>query len=40
MLACTLDLYTNYLLCSTGPATATGLSRRLDGALSHDRIPR
>jgi hypothetical protein len=28
------------LLSSTGPTTATGLSRRLDGALSHDHITR
>jgi len=40
MLTCTLDLYTDYLLSSTGPTTATGLSRRLDGALSHDHITR
>ena len=38
MMVCTLDLYTDYLLSSTGPTTATGLSRRLDGALSHDHI--
>ncbi len=40
MMICTLDLYTDYLLSSTGPTTATGLSRRLDGALSHDHITR
>lgn len=40
MLTCTLDLYTDYLLSSTGPTTATGLSRLLDGALSHDHITR
>ena len=40
MLTCTLDLYSDYLLSSTGPTTATGLSRRLDGALSHDHITR
>ena len=34
MLNCTLDLYTDYLLSSTGPTTATGLSRLLEGALS------
>lgn len=27
-------------MISTGPTTATGLSRLLDGALSHDYIPR
>lgn len=40
MESCTLDLYTDYLLSSTGPTTATGLSRLLDGALSHDHITR
>ena len=35
-----LDLYTDYLLSSTGPTTATGLSRLLDGALSHDHVTR
>jgi hypothetical protein len=40
MKSCTLDLYTDYLLSSTGPTTATGLSRLLDGALSHDHITR
>lgn len=40
MRTCTLDLYTDYLLSSTGPTTATGLSRLVDGALSHDHITR
>ena len=40
MMVCTLDLCTDYLLSSTGPTTATGLPRRLDGALSHDHITR
>ncbi|HEX8328005.1 MAG TPA: transposase [Hymenobacter sp.] len=40
MMTCTLDLYTDYLVSSTGPTTATGLSRLLDGALSHDHITR
>jgi len=40
MESCTLDLYTDYLLSSTGPTTATGLSRLLEGALSHDQITR
>lgn len=35
-----LDLYTDYLLSSFGQATATGLSRALDGAVSHDKITR
>ena len=39
-MTCTLDLYTDYLLSSTGPTTATGLSRLLDGALSHDHVTR
>jgi len=39
-MVCTLDLYTDYLLSSTGPTTATGLSRLLEGALSHDHITR
>ena len=40
MTSCMLDLYTDYLLSSTGPTTATGLSRLLEGALSHDHITR
>ena len=40
MMTCTLDLYTDYLLSSTGPTTTMGLSRLLDGALSHDHITR
>ena len=40
MMTCTLDLCTDYLLSSTGPTTATGLSRLLDGALSHDHVTR
>jgi len=35
-----LDLYTDYLLISFGQTTATGLSRTLDGAISHDKITR
>lgn len=35
-----LDLYTDYLLSSFGAATATGLSRIVDGAISHDQITR
>ncbi|HEX4946398.1 MAG TPA: transposase [Blastocatellia bacterium] len=34
------DLYTDYLLCSFGPVTATGLSQLVDGAVSHDQITR
>ena len=40
MMTCTQDLYTDYLVSSTGPTTATGLLRLLDGALSHDHITR
>ena len=35
-----LDLYTDYLLSSFGQASATGLSRLVDGDLSHDSISR
>ena len=35
-----LDLYTDYLLSSSGKTTATGLSQFLDGDLSHDKISR
>ncbi len=35
-----LDLYTDYLISSFGLTTGTGLSRLLDGTISHDRIQR
>lgn len=35
-----LDIYSDYLLCSFGLTTATGLSSLLDGAISHDKITR
>lgn len=35
-----LDLYTDYLLSSFGQTSATGLSRLLDGDLSHDSVSR
>src|SRR4051794_15534230 len=35
-----LDLYTDYLLCNSGYATATGLSAMLDGEVSHDKVTR
>jgi hypothetical protein len=35
-----LDLYTDYLISSFGATTATGLSKVLDGEVSHDRITR
>ena len=34
------DLYTDYLISSFGPVTATGLSRVLEGSLSHDHVTR
>jgi len=36
----TLDLYTDYLLSSFGQTSATGLSRLVDGQLSHDSVTR
>lgn len=35
-----LELYTDYLISSFGPTTATGLSSMLDGAVSHDHVTR
>lgn len=35
-----IDLYTDYLLSSTGQTSATGLSRLVDGAVSHDAATR
>ena len=35
-----LDIYTDYLICQNGYATATGLSALLDGDMSHDQITR
>jgi hypothetical protein len=35
-----LDIYSDYLLYSTGQTTATGLSKILEGELSHDQITR
>jgi hypothetical protein len=35
-----LDLYTDYLISSFGPTTATGLSRLVEGAVSHDQVTR
>jgi len=34
------DLYTDYLMVSTGPCTATGLSNLSGGTISHDKITR
>lgn len=39
-MTCTLDLYTDYLISSTGQTSATGLSRLFDGQLSHDQVTR
>lgn len=36
----TLDLYVDYLICSTSYTTATGLSRVTDNAVSHDKVTR
>ncbi len=35
-----LDLYSDYLLSSFGQTTATGLSKLLDGDISHDQVTR
>ena len=35
-----IELYTDYLLSTSGAATATGLSAMLEGEISHDRITR
>jgi DDE superfamily endonuclease len=35
-----LDLYSDYLICSFGQATATGLSEVMVGSVSHDQITR
>ena len=35
-----LDLYSDYLLSSFGPTTATGLSALLEGQVSHDQVTR
>mgnify|MGYP000087686547 FL=1 len=37
---CTLDAYTDFLISSNGPATATNLSRLHQGAISHDQVTR
>jgi hypothetical protein len=34
------DLYSDYLICSFGPTTATGFSRLLNGEISHDQVTR
>ena len=37
---CSVDIYTDYLISSTGQASATGLSRLYEGAISHDQVTR
>lgn len=37
---CSVDIYTDYLISSTGQVSATGLSRLYDGAISHDQVTR
>ena len=36
----TIDLYVDYLICSTARVTATGLAKVTDNAVSHDKITR
>ena len=35
-----LDIYTDYLISQNQYATATGLSKLLDGDISHDQVTR
>jgi hypothetical protein len=35
-----LDLYSDYLICTFGQATATGLEQVVAGSVSHDQITR
>jgi hypothetical protein len=35
-----LELYTDYLICNNGFATATGLSAMMEGDISHDQMTR
>ncbi|MDI1232254.1 MAG: hypothetical protein PSU93_14010 [Methylobacter sp.] len=35
-----LELYTGYLICHSGFATATGLSAMLAGDIGHDQLTR
>lgn len=35
-----LDIYTDFLICSTSYATATALSRATDNSISHDKVTR
>jgi hypothetical protein len=36
----TVDLYIRYWLSVPGKATATGFSKRTDGAVSHNKVTR
>jgi hypothetical protein len=40
MSAAIIDFYTDYLISSTQSTTATGLSRLLEGSISHDQVSR
>ena len=35
-----LDLYTDFLICSTSQTSATALSRATNGAIRHDKVTR
>jgi hypothetical protein len=35
-----LDLYSDYLICTFGQATATGLGQVMEGSVSHDQVTR
>jgi hypothetical protein len=35
-----LELYTDYLICNNGFATATGLSAMIEDDISHDQMTR
>ncbi len=35
-----IDLYSDYLICSSSATTSTGLSRVVDGKVSHDQVTR
>ena len=37
---CNLDVYTDYLISSTGQTSATALSRLYQGQMSHDQVTR
>lgn len=35
-----IDIYTDYLISSTGPTSATGLARLYEGEITHDQVTR